>query len=68
MGFYDTVCEICHTEFGEAILTVEQMYRIIGVVALRASGGVAQWLECLPVTQEVAGSSPVISVIESYYY
>ncbi len=27
-------------------------------------GGVAQWSECLPVTQEAAGSSPVIPVIE----
>ena len=30
-----------------------------------AYAGVAQWLECLPVTQEVAGSSPVIRVFDT---
>ena len=43
---------------------------VLRAAALRAdvrrNAGVAQWLECLPVTQEAASSSLVIRAIVSY--
>ena len=39
----------------------EAMFRC----GVKRIAGVAQWLECLPVTQDAAGSSPVIRAISA---